>query len=260
MTQEEAQRLHKWLAQQGVASRRKAEEMIQSGRVSVNGEVATIGMSVLPGQDVVTVDGKKLKSAAPARLYWLFYKPVRTLTSRIGTDSQATIYDMPSLAKSALRLGMNPVGRLDYMSEGLLLLTNDGEMCHRLTHPKHHVPKRYQVLVDGRLTTQDLRRIQQHGVELEDGVARAEIAYANVGDGGNTHWYYVTVTEGRNRLVRRIFAHFGLNVRRLIRVRLGDLELPARLAPGEYVQLTSEQIRYLKKITRVWVEHPQERD
>ena len=176
-------------------------------------------------------------------------KPDEVLTSRVDGFQRTTIYDLPSLRKVPFLVA--PVGRLDYRTEGLLLLTNDGELANRLCHPKYKVPRHYHVLIIDRLTDEQERAIKK-GVTLEDGpTGPCELHYAHGKNLGQSRgsWYMITVGEGRNRLVRRLFEHFNYKVVKLIRVGFGDLGLPEDLKPGEYRQLTSDQIASLKHAT-----------
>lgn len=244
----EPMRIQKWLSQLGIASRREAETWITGGRIAVNGQAVTeLGSKVDPDADQVTVDGRLVGQKRPPRVYWLLHKPDEVLTSRQDGFERKTIYDLPQLKK--LRFLVAPVGRLDFRTEGLLLLTNDGELANRLCHPKYKVPREYHVLVGGKLSQQEENAIRD-GVQLEDGVTqKCELRYAHGKSLGGSRgsWYVITVYEGRNRLVRRLFEHFGHKVVRLIRVSYGDIMLPEDLKPGEYVQLSSPQISALKR-------------
>jgi pseudouridine synthase len=244
-------RLQKYLSQIGVASRREAEEWIRAGRIKINGKVVTeLGTKVDPETDKVLVNGKSPNTKAPPKVYWLLHKPDKVLTARSdgGTD-KATIYDLPKLAKT--KFLVSPVGRLDYRTEGLLLLTNDGELANRLCKPAFHVPREYQVLLNERLTKEQEQEIRK-GIKLEDGVAKdVKIVFVQGASMGTSKgfWYMVTVHEGRNRLVRRIFAHFDKKVVRLIRIAFGDIRLTPDLEPGDYRQLKTGEISALKKST-----------
>jgi 23S rRNA pseudouridine2605 synthase len=234
----------------GLASRREAETWISEGRVAVNGQIVREqGTKVTPGVDKLAINGKPIDLDSPPRVYWMLHKPDACLTARPDDSGKASIDDLPRLKK--LHFLVAPVGRLDYRTEGLLLLTNDGEMAFRLAHPKFHVPRHYHVLVGGKLSREDEDKIRR-GLELEDGpTGRLELRYfhgKNLGASRGS-WYSITVHEGRNRLVRRVFEHLGYKVVRLLRVGFGDLRLPEDLAPGEYVQLSAAQIAVLKKIT-----------
>ena len=243
-------RIQKWLSELGLASRREAEGWIRAGRVAINGEITReLGKKIDPETDRVTLDGKGLTRSKPSKVYWLLNKPDKTLTSRKGEGTKSTIFDLPSL--SGLSFDVAAAGRLDYRSEGLLILSNDGELIFRLIHPKYKVPRHYSVLVNGKLSGLDLKEMTR-GVTLSDGpVDHVRVKFVHSQSMGKTsgNWYFVTVHEGRNRLVRRLFEHFGLKVVRLVRNGLGDLRLPENLPPGKYVQLKPEQIKYLKEIT-----------
>lgn len=234
----------------GLLSRREAESWITDGRVAVNGKVVTeLGTKITPGTDEVALDGKPVTKAPPPRVYWLLHKPDEVLTARQDGFQRTTIYDLPALKKLPFLIA--PVGRLDYRTEGLLLLTNDGELANRLCHPKYKVPRQYHVLIIGKLTNDEETSIRR-GVDLEDGpTGKVDLRYAHGKNLGQSRgsWYVVTVHEGRNRLVRRLFEHFNHKVVRLIRVSFGDLTLPESLKPGEYLQLNSDQIVSLKRAT-----------
>lgn len=241
-------RLQKWLSSLGVASRREAERWIEKGRLTVNGEVASLGTKVNPEEDEVKLDGKVVEHTPPPRVYWMLNKPEKFLTSRVRQFGKKTIYDLDSMR--GIDFLVSPVGRLDYMTQGLLLMSNDGEFVHRLTHPKYKMPRHYQVFVDGKLSKENEDAIRG-GVTLDDGkVGPCELIYAHgtkyKKTDGRGSWYFITVHEGRNRLVRRLFEHFGHKVFKLIRSGFGDLRLPENLEQGSYVQLTSDQIKMLK--------------
>lgn len=181
----------------------------------------------------------------------MLHKPDEVLTARSDGFQRTTIYDLPVLKKVPFLVV--PVGRLDYRTEGLLLLTNDGELANRLCHPKYHVPRQYHVLVGGKLTEEQEKAIR-HGITLEDGpTGKVDLRYAHGKNLGASRgsWYMITVYEGRNRLVRRLFEHFGCKVVRLLRVGFGDLAMPEELKAGDYQQLTSEQIASLKRATQL---------
>lgn len=234
----------------GLASRREAESWISQGRIAVNGiPLKEMGAKITPGVDQITFDGKLVQDRPPPRVYWMLNKPDEVLTTRQDGFQRTTIHDLPKLRKVPFLV--SPVGRLDYRTEGLLLLTNDGELANRLCHPRYKVPRHYHVLSTGKLTPEQEKAIQK-GVTLEDGPTMgAEIRYAHGKNLGASRgsWYMITVYEGRNRLVRRLFEHFDLKVVRLIRVGFGDLRMPESLKPGDYIQLTQDQILSLKKVT-----------
>jgi 23S rRNA pseudouridine2605 synthase len=242
-------RLQKYLSDQGVASRRQAEAWIRAGQVICNGQPAQIGQKIDPTQDDIWARGKKVSLLEPPpKVYWLFYKPDKTLVTRKGTDikERTTIYDLESLKD--LSFPVKTVGRLDYRTEGLLLLSNDGEMIHRLTHPSFGMERFYQVLISGKLAEKDLESLRT-GVLLKDGLASCSIQYAHGKNLGKSKgsFYFLSVQEGRNRLVRRLMEHFGHTVIRLVRYGFGELRLDEDLKPGSYRALTREEISYLKK-------------
>ena len=237
----ESIRLTKWLSQLGITSRREAEQWILDDRIAVNKQPASIGQKILPEQDQVSVDGVVVKQKTPPRVYWLLHKPDQVLTSRKSVGKQRTLYELESLKN--IKFLVAPVGRLDYRTEGLLLLSNDGDLVHRLSHPKYKLVRRYEVQ-----TEVPLRGItgkpKTISVELEDGPSEFEVVRLKSTLG---HWYRISVWEGRNRLVRRIVESLGTEVLRLLRTHFGELELPRDLAPGQYRQLTSKEIQYLKR-------------
>ncbi len=244
----------------GITSRRQAETWITDGRIEVNGYLVTeLGFKVDPETDQLKIDGKPVVREKPPHVYWLFHKPDETLTSTKSEDDKPTIFDLPSLKKLSFKVFT--VGRLDYRTEGLLILSNDGELVSRLTHPKYKLPRLYQVLTTGKLKPEQEQAIRE-GIEL-DGVKtkRCQLQYVQGKNLGKSRgsWYYITVYEGRNRLVRRLFEHCGNKVVRLIRIGYGDLKLPADLKPGHYRQLSSEEIKNLKEATGPWPKEEEDR-
>lgn len=245
-------RVQKYLSQMGVTSRREAENWIRQGRLAINGEqIDQLGTQIDPTEDSLTLDGQALQIKEPPRVYWMLHKPDQFLTSSQSQGDKPTIYDLPQLAK--LPFKVKPVGRLDFRTEGLLLLSNDGEFIHRLTHPRFKVPRHYYVLVSGKLTEEQLRQIRQ-SVPLEDGPTRdIEINYAHGKNLGASRgsWYIISVKEGRNRLVRRVFEHFDCKVIRLIRYGMGPVRLPEELKVGEYRQLDAKELRNLRSLVQL---------
>ena len=228
----EGDRLQKVLARAGLASRRVCEDLIAEGRVTVNGEVADLGRRVDPGHDVIEVDGA-LVPIAPGLVYFLLHKPAGVVTTAADTHGRRTVVDLvPSEPR------VFPVGRLDADTEGLLLLTNDGELTHRLTHPSFGVEKEYLASVEGDPSPAALRQLRE-GVELEDGVTSPAKA-VRVSDG----LLRLTIHEGRNRQVRRMCEAVGHPVVRLVRTRIGPLA-DRKLKPGEWRALTAEEVRSL---------------
>jgi 23S rRNA pseudouridine2605 synthase len=212
------QRLQKVLARAGVASRRAAERLVVEGRVAVNGAVVrTLGARVDPERDVLTVDGRPVRVDVRP-VYVLLHKPRGVVSTARDERGRPTVLDLVRVEQRVY-----PVGRLDADSEGLLLLTNDGELTYRLTHPRHAVPKEYHVLVQGRVSAPALARLRT-GVRLPEGCARAD-AVAVLGREGTGTWLCLVLHQGWKRQVRRMLAAVGYRVERLIRVRVGGLTL-----------------------------------
>jgi len=233
------ERLHKVLARAGVASRRRCEVLIASGRVKVNGEtVSSPGSRVDPEHDRIEVDGKAIVLPCE-HTYLLLNKPPGYLSTVSDPQDRSTVID---LVRTGERL--YPVGRLDMDSEGLLLLTNDGELTQRLTHPSYEHEKEYHLWVEGRPTTRTLQRLRK-GIELEDGFTwPAEVTVLRY-EGGGT-WLRFVIHEGRKRQLRRMCQAVGHPVRRLLRVRLGPLTL-GNLPSGQYRLLTEEEQALLRE-------------
>jgi 23S rRNA pseudouridine2605 synthase len=233
---EDGERLQKVLARAGLGSRRVAEELIESGRVLVNGEVAILGARVDPEEDRVEVDGVPI-GVRSGLVYYLLNKPSGVITTASDTHGRPAVVELvPSEPR------VFPVGRLDAATEGLLLLTNDGDLTHRLTHPSFGVEKEYLAEIEGSPTRGELRQLRE-GVELDDGMT-APAKVAVVGDGV----LRLVIHEGRNRQVRRMFEAIGHPVRRLVRTRIGPLA-ERRLKPGEWRELTQDEVRELERAT-----------
>jgi 23S rRNA pseudouridine2605 synthase len=230
------ERLQRALARAGLGSRRACEELIRDGRVTVNGRVASLGDRVQADRDRVAVDGTTL-NVDPEVRYYAFNKPagiVTTLSDPQGRpDLRAFVPDGPRVF---------PVGRLDRDTEGLLLMTNDGELANRLTHPRHGVEKEYLAEVGGEPAERALATIRR-GVELDDGPARA-LEASVVGTSRGRGAVRVVMGEGRKREVRRLLDAVGLPVVRLVRVRVGPIRL-GRMTPGEVRSLTPDEVRAL---------------
>lgn len=248
------ERLQKVLAHARIASRRACEELIRQGRVTVNGAIVTeLGVKVDPERDQIQVDGERVRPSEPRR-YLLVHKPAGYLSVM---DDPHGRQDLGDLVESRERLF--PVGRLDMASEGLILLTNDGELANRLMHPRYEHPKTYLVLVRGQPRARDLWELRQ-GVKLEDGrtaPARVELVagwprelvgdwWQNMPDAsGSTTWLRITLHEGKKRQIRRMLSAVGYPALRLIRVGLGPLRL-GKLPPGRSRPLTSYELRLLR--------------
>lgn len=241
-----ADRLQKILSAAGIASRRAAETLIRDGRVSVNGQTVTeLGTKADPALDEVRVDGRRVKSAERRR-YILLYKPRGYITSRSDPQHRPTVIDL--LTRGGVREYVYPVGRLDYDSEGLLLLTSDGDLAARLTHPRHGVAREYHVRVRGVPDRHALERLA--GGVLLDGrrTAPADVTLEKVIEGkeGAQAVLSFVMREGRNRQVRNMCDAIGHPVVRLTRVRIGPIT-DERIRPGEFRDLTPKEVALLKK-------------
>lgn len=242
---DDAPKLHKVLAEGGLGSRRDMEELIIAGRVSVNGEPAHIGQRILP-TDQVRINGKLLQrkvSNKPPRVL-VYHKPAGEIVSNSDPEGRATVFDRLPNMKAAKWLA---VGRLDFNTEGLLLFTTSGDLANRLMHPRYGIEREYAVRTLGELE-EGMRQKLLAGVELEDGVAQ----FSKIADGGGegaNRWYRVTITEGRNREVRRMFEAVGLTVSRLIRTRYGVMTLPHGLKRGRWEELEENAVRGLLAVS-----------
>ena len=239
------ERLQKLIARSGLCSRRDADAMIREGRVTVNGRVARPGEKADPERDAIKVDGRRLRAPEPLR-YILLYKPVGVVTTCEDPEERRTVID---LVRPRVKERVYPVGRLDYHSEGLLLLTNDGELAARVGHPRYGVVREYEVKVKGDLTDRELARLRR-GVVIEGHrvVPLLVERLARTRKAGNS-WWRVRIGEGRTHEVRELFFRAGHRVLRLKRVAIGPLRDPA-LGPGEFRELLPEEIRALKKASR----------
>lgn len=231
-------RINKFLAEKGIASRRHADEMISSGRVKINGQTATLGANV-EETDVVLLDGNPVSMEETVKVYYIMNKPKGVICSVQDDRGRKTVIDL--LTDVSIKLF--PVGRLDYDTEGLLILTNDGDLSYRLTHPKTEIPKTYMARIEGTMTEKDLNRIRS-GVEL-DGVLTKKCKAHIVETNKAYTKVHITITEGRNRQVRRMFEAIGRNVEFLKRISIGQLKLTG-LDRGKYRKLSEQEILYLK--------------
>jgi 23S rRNA pseudouridine2605 synthase len=233
------ERLQKILAHAGVASRRHAEEMIQSGRVTVNGHrVTELGSKADPDEDVIKVDGKKLRR--PERhLYILLNKPKNVMSTSTDPEDRPTVLDY---VKGKIKERVYPVGRLDFGSEGLIILTNDGEFTKSMTQAGL-VPKVYHVKIAGHPAERDLERLRRGPYIDNERLAPADIHLLK---GGENPWYEVTLHQGRNQQIRRMFQSIGHPVEKLHRVRIGSLE-DEKLRPGAWRFLTEEEVSQFKR-------------
>ncbi|MGH7448894.1 MAG: pseudouridine synthase [Longimicrobiales bacterium] len=238
MEEQRGIRLQKFLAQAGVASRRSSEELIVSGRVTINGRAATeLGVRVQPKDDV-RVDGKRIRPAASQ--WYALHKPRGYMSTRSDPEGRRTLYDLVPPPMRRLFY----VGRLDFDSEGLVLLTNDGDTAHRLLHPRYGIDREYDVELDHQIDDSALEQLRK-GVQLEDGPARARSVRRK---GGRR--VVLTLREGRRREVRRMFAELGYEVRRLRRVRYGPIRLDD-LPSGEWRALDERELEALRRVKRL---------
>lgn len=235
------ERLQKILSQAGIASRRAAETLIVQGRVSVNGKtVTTLGTKAHPTRDDIRVDGRRVRGAEVKR-YILLNKPAGYVTTRSDPQRRPTVIDLVSV-----REYIYPVGRLDYDTEGLLLLTNDGDLAASLTHPRHEVPRTYEARVAGMPDERALQTLRD-GVPL-DGVRTlpAEVELLNPGRREGSGVLRLTIREGRNRQIRRMCEAVGHPVQSLARTRIGFLA-DRRLKPGSWRELTDDEVQRLRR-------------
>ena len=234
-------RINKYIASSGVTSRRNADKLVTEGRVKVNGKIVTeLGFDVNENNDTVSVDGKKI-ALINKYTYIMMYKPKGCVCSANDECGRKTVFDYVDIDKRLFT-----VGRLDYDSEGLLLLTNDGALAQYITHPGNEIPKSYLVKVEGDIPEADLARLRK-GVKLDDGslTARAKVRLKEMA--GDVYSYDVTIFEGKNREIRRMFEAIGKEVIFLKRVAVGDLRLGG-LSRGTYRYLTDKEIDYLKNL------------
>ena len=237
----EPQRLHKVLAQCGYGSLRGLEELIIAGRITVNRQPAEVGQKVGPN-DQIRINGElvRLRFAPPRTRVLLYHKPAGEIVSRSDPEGRPTVFDKLPRLGSAKWIS---VGRLDFNSEGLLLFTTSAELANRLMHPRYEVEREYAVRIVGTLSPEQERALLE-GVALDDGTGKVT-SLADGGGEGTNHWYKVTLPEGRNREVRRLFEALGLTVSRLIRTRYGIIALPPQLKRGQMVELEQGELSRL---------------
>ena len=230
--------MQKVLARVGIGSRREMERWIEEGRIAVDGARATLGQRVEPGQ-TISIDGRPLSTGAALggrQRTIIYHKPDGELCTRDDPAGRPTIFDRLPVLRNPRWI---TVGRLDFNTQGLLLLTTDGELANRLMHPSREIEREYAVRVLGKVDETMLERLQA-GIELEDGPARFD-TIVDVGGEGANHWYHVTLKEGRQREVRRLWEAVGLTVSRLVRVRYGPIALPRHMHAGHWRELDKEQ-------------------
>lgn len=224
-------RVQKFLSEQGVASRRKAEEFIKSGQISINGKRAKLGDKVDPETDEVKVYGKIIETTQP-KIYLALYKPHGYVVSKRDPRGRRTIF---ALLPESFRDKVWNVGRLDFETEGLLFVTNDGELTQKLTHPKHEHEKEYEVTTDKPIKDRQIETLRK-GVQIKSG----KTAPAKVKRSGDK--VRIIIYEGKKRQVRQMFNRVGLGVTNLKRIRMGKFTLPETLQPGEYLQVKKSDI------------------
>lgn len=242
-----SEKIQKVLANAGVGSRRQVEAWIQEGRININGRKATIG-DRMTYNDKVTIDGREIKlikSKDQQTRVLLYHKPEGEICSRQDPEGRPTIFDNMPLIRNSRWIC---VGRLDFNTSGLLLITNNGELANQLMHPSSEIEREYAVRIRGEVSDAQLDKLAS-GIELEDGYACFNQITEAGGEKSN-RWFHVVVKEGRNRLVRRLWESLGFTVSRLMRVRFGPVHLPPGLRRGRHVELRADEIAQLEKFAR----------
>jgi len=247
------EKLQKVLANLGYASRREIERWITAGRISVNGEQATLGDRVSL-QDKIMVDGRYVqrKEEQKATRVLVLNKPIDTVCTSSDPEGRPTVF---TLLPRLYHERWIAVGRLDINSTGLLLFTNNGELANRLMHPSHEVEREYAVRVLGQVSPETIKMLET-GVELDDGTAKF-VTICDAGGQGANHWYHVTLKEGRNREVRRLWEAVGHKVSRLHRIRYGPVQLPRSIKPGRQEELDSSTTDLLLEFVGLPKQEPQ---
>lgn len=237
------ERIQKLLARMGLGSRREIESWIAAGRIKLNGKVAKLGDKA-SSRDKLILDGRPIvfKQERIKTRVVIYNKPEGIICTRNDPEGRPTVFEQVPLLKSKKWVA---VGRLDINSSGLMLFTDDGELANRLMHPKYEIERVYAVRVYGQLTEEHIKKLKQ-GVQLEDGKAAFNKITHQGGTAAN-HWYHVSISEGRQREVRRLIESQGLTVSRLLRIQYGTVQLPPRLKTGQYLELKFDDIKALKK-------------
>ena len=235
------EKLQKIIARTGIASRRELESWIEAGRVSVNGETASLGDRATDS-DVIRVDGKKIDAVFDTGSIRVlrYHKPLGVVCTRRDPEGRTTVFERLPSTRTGRWIA---VGRLDINTSGLLLFTDSGDLANRLMHPSSQAVREYAVRTYGSLTPEVLKSLTE-GVELDDGPARFD-AITDAGGEGRNHWYHVRLSEGRNRIVRRIWESQGVEVSRLIRIGYAGVELPRRLRAGRWEFLAGDDLKAL---------------
>ncbi len=244
--QKNTERIQKILAQHGVGSRRQIEQLIMQQQITVNGVIATLGCKI-SSNDIVTVCGKKINLQDNDKQIktkiLLYHKPIGEICSRKDPEGRPTVFDNLPHLKGERWIA---VGRLDINTSGLLLFTNNGEVANNLMHPKTNIKRKYAVRIFGEVSSSVIKRLSD-GVLLEDGLAKFD-SIEDVGGKGINHWYHVTLNEGRNREVRRLWLSQGLQVSRIIRIQFGSLLLPENLRMGRFIELSEKEVDRLSNL------------
>lgn len=238
-----SEKIQKVLANAGLGSRRQIEGWIEQGRITINGKVAKLGER-MTYHDKVLVDDREIKlmrSKNQKTRVLIYHKPEGEMCTRNDPEGRPTIFESLPIIRNSRWIC---VGRLDLNTSGLLLITNDGELAHKLMHPSSEIEREYAVRIRGDVDALALEKLNK-GVQLEDGMARFDVI-KDAGGTGSNHWYHVTVREGRNRLVRRLWESLGFTVSRLIRIRFGNVYLPSGLKSGRHIELNEEEITDLE--------------
>ena len=238
-----SERVQKFLANHGIASRREIERLIKAGEVQIDGKACILGQRI-SGDENVVISGNRLRlNLAVKERALLYHKPCGEIVSKHDPEDRPTVFEnLPKLSSGR----WISIGRLDVNTSGLLLFTTVGNLANKLMHPSSNVEREYQVRVHGKVTNEMLSNLQQ-GVELEDGIAKFEILEVQAGKGTNS-WFRVVLKEGRNREIRRLWESQGLQVSRLLRTRYGSIILPKDLKRGSYRELSSNKIKQLYRV------------
>lgn len=247
-----SEKIQKILANAGIGSRRQIETWIEEGRITVNGRKATIG-DRMTYHDQICVDGREvklLKSKNQKSRVLIYHKPEGEMCTRHDPEGRPTIFERLPLIRNSRWIC---VGRLDFNTSGLLLITNDGELANHLMHPRSQIEREYAVRVRGEVTGETLVKLEK-GIKLEDGPAHFD-KITDAGGSGSNHWFHVVVKEGRNRLVRRLWEALGFTVSRLIRIRFGPVYLPSGLKRGRHIELSDDEVnelqQFVSKLNRI---------
>ncbi len=233
-------KIQKFLAHAGVCSRRKAEELVRAKKVRINGQVAKIGQRVDPTKDTINVGRKKIKNL-PEFVYVIVNKPLNYISTTKDPQGRKTVLDL--LPAELKKQRLYPVGRLDYDSEGLMLLTNDGDYTYQLTHPKFEVLKTYQITIKGNLSTRDVTKLEK-GFWLDKGFKTSPAKLRQIEERDGESIWEITIHEGKKRQVRRMFEAIHHPVKRLLRVKLGPYEL-GKLKPGTWKKVKKPEKKLL---------------